>query len=78
MSETLERQPVVKTIYQGEYTSDLGIVLEGDLLGWLVYRHPDGQWVTLADLREHLDVINPGYPEPEPETESPATKEDGA
>lgn len=49
-------QPKVKLIYQGRYVRDLGIVEEGYWKGWLVYRHPDGQWVTLADLKGEIDA----------------------
>jgi len=43
----------IKVIYDGGYIPDLAICLEaGPQHGWLVYRHPDGQWVTLVDLKE--------------------------
>ena len=51
-------QPKVTVIYDGGYTDTLGIVAEGDLKGWLVYRHVDGQWVTLADLKVHLPLMS--------------------
>ncbi len=40
----------VKVIYKGGYIPNLGVVQDGQFKNWLVYRHPDGQWVTLADL----------------------------
>lgn len=40
----------VREIYQGGYIADLGIIEEGQFKGWLVFKHPDGQWVTLAKL----------------------------
>jgi hypothetical protein len=49
----------VKTIYTGGYVPDLGIVSSGGYKGWLVYRGQDGQWVTLADLKQHSDLITP-------------------
>ncbi len=27
-------------------------VLEGHMKGWICYRHPDGQWVTLREATE--------------------------
>jgi hypothetical protein len=51
MTETKNVQTKVKLIYQGGYIANLGIVEEGGFKGWLVYRHPDGQWVTLVDLK---------------------------
>ena len=48
----------IKVIYAGGYIPDLAICLEdGAQRGWLVYRHPDGQWVTLVDLKEHLEAL---------------------
>lgn len=44
----------VKIIYNGGYIPTLGICVDPDYSsyqGWLVYKHPDGQWVTLADLK---------------------------
>jgi len=48
-------EPRVQTIYSGGYVADLGIVEEGSHKGWLVFRQPFGQWVTLADIRQHVD-----------------------
>ncbi len=46
------KQPAVKVIYSGGYIPDLGVITETkSYKGWLVYRHPDGQWVTLTDLK---------------------------
>ena len=28
-----------------------GVVMSGRFTGWLVWRHPDGQWVTVKKLR---------------------------
>ena len=47
--------PNVRIIYSGGYVPDLGIVEDPGFTsynGWLVYRHPDGQWVNLANLSE--------------------------
>ena len=63
----------VEIIYQGGYVPDLGIVRGSDLAGWLVYRHPEGQWVTLADLAKHVDL----FPPP-PEAEQPDKEPDDA
>lgn len=49
MSKSLK----VKTVYVGGYIANLGIVEEGPYKDWLVYWHPDGKWVTLADLSEY-------------------------
>ena len=46
----------VRIIYSGGYVPDLGIVT-GRYRGWLVYRHPNGQWVTLVDLKDHSELI---------------------
>jgi len=43
----------VTVIYQGGYVADLGIMNERPYKGWLVFKHPDGQWVTLCDLTKH-------------------------
>ncbi len=40
----------VKTIYNGGFVPELGIVTEGGSKDWLVFRHPDGQWVTLTKI----------------------------
>ncbi len=42
------------------------LVLEGPSSGWIVYKHPDGQWValreaTLDDLRVFSAVIIAAY-----------------
>lgn len=44
----------VKVIYNGGYIPTLGIVQDGQFKNWLVYKHHDGQWVTLADLNGAL------------------------
>ena len=44
----------VHVIYSGGYIPTLGIVIDPDYtdyVGWLVYKNPDEQWVTLADLK---------------------------
>ena len=46
-----------RPVYQGGYVADLFLVTEGRFRGWLCYRHPDGQLVTLADMHEHADVL---------------------
>ncbi len=52
-----DRQPEVQVIYRGGYVPDLGVSLLDSYRGWLVYRHPDGQWVTLADLKKQIRAI---------------------
>ena len=52
-----DEEPMVQVIYEGGYIPDLGISLLGGDRGWLVYRHPDGQWVTLVDLKKCVRVI---------------------
>ena len=45
-----------------------GVVIGGSKHGWLVWRHPDGQWVTVqkAEVRDPLecrpDVFRPAPP----------------
>jgi hypothetical protein len=36
-----------------------GVVIGGKWDGWLVWRHPDGQWVTVqkAEVRDPLESI---------------------
>lgn len=57
----------IKVIYRGGYIPDLAIDFnrESDFYGWLLYKHPDGQWVTLADLhkviKESLHKENESY-----------------
>ena len=41
----------MKVIYDGGYIPDLAICEEGDFKGWLMFKHPDGQWVSAADLK---------------------------
>ena len=40
----------VRIVYTGGRIPDLAIVLSHSMRGWLCYRHPDGQWVSLADV----------------------------
>lgn len=52
-----------------------GVVIGGRKHGWLVWRHPDGQWVTVqkADVRDPLecvpDIFKPAAPIPSAPTE---------
>jgi hypothetical protein len=48
--------PLVKTIYSSDWLNlrPLGIVENGSHAGWLAWKHPDGNWVTLADLKPHF------------------------
>ena len=39
-------------IYNGGYVWPLAVIIEKDMAGWLIGRHPDGQWVTLCNMRE--------------------------
>lgn len=57
----------VRVIYKGGYVPDLAIATDPDMShqGWLLYRHPDGQWVSLADLTKHIDVISAARDEQE-------------
>lgn len=52
--ENLKTDFNVKVIYSGGYVPDLGIIVGkvSAMPGWLVFRHLDGQWVTLADLKK--------------------------
>lgn len=43
--------PEVRHLYKGfMLDKELGFCVRGDYAGWLMARHPDGQWVTLAKL----------------------------
>ncbi len=46
----------MKIIYDGGMVPVLGIQTDRDsqFYGWLCVKHPDGQWVTLADLKGEL------------------------
>lgn len=45
-------RPDVSIIYHGQLTKgELGICNEQKFNGWLMWRHPDGQWVSLCDLK---------------------------
>ncbi len=57
-SEFRYDMPEVKVVYNRGVLPDIGIVIDNDhkLFGCLVYRPRHGQWVTLADLTEHLDI----------------------
>jgi hypothetical protein len=54
----------IKTIYKGGYVRDLGIALDGSWEGWLFFKHPDGQWVSLANIKAEFDK-NPTPPSDE-------------
>jgi len=56
----MNENAAVRTIYTGRYVPDLGIwqVPGHPMFGWLCYKHPDGQWVSLADLKPHIDLIS--------------------
>lgn len=51
----------IKTIYNGGFIPDLGIRFEPghQQHGWLFFVHPDGQWVTLADLKQYAAELSP-------------------
>lgn len=42
----------MQLIYNSGFVPDLAICREGSHEGWLMFKHPDGQWVTLADLNK--------------------------
>jgi hypothetical protein len=62
--------PRVTVIYDSEFfrLPNLGIAQQGSFAGWLMVRHPDGQWVSLADLKPH-------FPPPPPTDESKVSAE---
>ena len=41
---------------------EMKLVTGGDYKGWIVYRHPDGQWVTLrkATQKDLGNLVNAG------------------
>lgn len=48
----------MKTIYSGGYIPNLALQDDKDkpMFGWLCYKHPDGQWVSLSG--EYKNLIN--------------------
>ncbi len=54
----IEDSPAGKifVIYNGMFKPH-GVVITGYMKGWLVIKHPDGQWVTLANLKKGLDTL---------------------
>ena len=51
----------IVTIYQGGYVADLGVVVnpKASFFGWLMFKHPDGQWVSLANLTSICEALVP-------------------
>ena len=50
----------VKVLYQGmmiERNKGIGIVISGHMKGWLVAKHVEGQWVTIANLKDVLNEL---------------------
>ncbi len=53
-------QPVGLRFYSQSMHREMMLVTEGDFSGWIVYKHPDGQWVTLRKATEsdRTDLAN--------------------
>lgn len=51
----------IKTIYSGGFIPDLGVKFDPDSSqhGWLFFLHPNGRWVTLADLKPYIAEFPP-------------------
>lgn len=39
-------------ILEDLFSKDHGVAIGGRFDGWLMWRHPDGQWVSIRKLRE--------------------------
>lgn len=50
----------LKLIYNGGYIPDLAVDVDKDsrYFGWLFFKHPDGQWVTVADIKAVAEQLN--------------------
>jgi hypothetical protein len=46
------REPKGYKFYSGTRKQDMMLVFEGPWKDWLVYKHPDGQWVSLRKATE--------------------------
>ena len=61
----------MRTIYMGlagqRIAPDLAVddAPESRTFGWLFARHPDGQWVTVADLRQIIRALSRAESAPE-------------
>lgn len=55
----MDLNKTMRVIYDGGYVPDLGIQMSKDsgYFGWLMFKHPDGQWVTLAPLKNVLEDL---------------------
>jgi hypothetical protein len=58
-----ENKTMIETIYSGwpgmRIGAELGIEMDptNRYFGWLFAKHPDGQWVTVADLKPNAARI---------------------
>ncbi len=62
----------MRIVYNGGYIPDLVLITSriSSHHGWICYKHPDGQWVTLFDLSAASVLLQPPVsqipPSPEP------------
>jgi|SRR6185295_1126164 len=56
MNDTKQGAPLVRVIYdRGIFNLPrLAIAQHSNMNGWLTVEHPDGGWVSLADLKPHF------------------------
>jgi hypothetical protein len=49
----------MKIIYNQGYTNDLAVQddVQDGYYGWLFYRHPGGQWVSLVDIKKECEFL---------------------
>lgn len=62
VKETMLGDPEIR-FYNASRKQDMGLCKSSPLAGWIVYKHPDGQWVTYreateADLRQIETLTN--------------------
>lgn len=59
-TELMNSNPPGLEFYDGASKRRMKLVYEGHwAAGWIVFKHPDGQWVTLRKATEaDLDTIN--------------------
>lgn len=58
--EVMNANPAGLNFYDNKSKRQMKLVYEGHYLsGWLLYKHPDGQWVTLRKATEaDLNTLN--------------------
>lgn len=65
---------VIETVYAGAMIDRaVGLCTTGTYAGWLLAKHPDGQWVTIADLSKYFLIPPNNVDDKEPVVEAAAT-----